>query len=146
MIEVSFLNPRGMAEGKTAGCGGEMDMDIPLEVSAKGVDGKKDTGEKTLVERPIFHDGSSDEGDKVHEVAVQPEKDPEFCWHGKGDVLPGGFGEGIQAVFNPDIGYLLATGRTESGFAAMRNFPGLGARGADKQMVTKKRRFAYEEF
>ena len=146
MIEVSFLNPRGMAEGKTAGCGGEMDMDISFEVSAKGVDGKKDTGEKTLVERPIFHDGSSDEGDKVHEVAVQPEKDPEFCWHGKGDVLPGGFGEGIQAVFNPDIGCLLATGRTKSGFTAMRNFHTPGARGADKQMVTEKRRSAYEEF
>ena len=146
MIEVSFLNPRGMAEGKTAGCGGEMDMDIPLEVSAKGVDGKKDTGEKTLFERPIFNNSCSDEGDKVHEVAVKPEKDPKFCWHGKGDVLPGGFGEGIQAVFNPDVGCLLATGRTESGFAAMRNFPGLGARGADKQMVTKKRRPANEEF
>ena len=146
MIEVSFPNPRGMAEGKTAGCGGEMDMDIPLEVSAKGVDGKKDTGEKTLFERPIFHDSCSNEGDKVHKIAVQPEKNPKFCWHGKGDVLPGGFGEGIQAVFNPDIGCLLATGRTESGFAAMRNFPGLGARGADKQMVTEKRSSVYEEF
>ena len=146
MIEVSFLNPRGMAEGKTAGCGGEMDMDIPLEVSAKGVDGKKDTGEKTLVERPIFHDGSSDEGDKVHEVAVQPEKDPEFCWHGKGDVLPGGFGEGIQAVFNPDIGGFFSTGRTESGFAAMRDLHTPGACGADKQMVTEKRSSAYEKF
>ena len=55
MIEVSFPNPRGMAGGKSTGCGGEMDMDIPLEVSAKGVDGKKDTGEKTLFERPIFN-------------------------------------------------------------------------------------------
>ena len=146
MIEVSFLNPRGMAEGKTAGCGGEMDMDIPLEVSAKGVDGKKDTGEKTLVERPIFHDGSSDEGDKVHEVAVRPEKDPEFCWHGKGDVLPGGFGEGIQAVFNPDVGGFFSTGRTESGFAAMRDLHTPGACWADKQMVTEKRSSAYEKF
>lgn len=51
-----------------------MDMDIPFEVSAKGVDGKKDTGEKTLFERPIFSDGFCDEGDKVHEVAVKPEK------------------------------------------------------------------------
>ena len=146
MIEVSFPNPRGMAGGKSTGCGGEMDMDIPLEVSAKGVDGKKDTGEKTLFERPIFNNSCSDEGDKVHEVAVQPEKDPEFCWHGKGDVLPGGFGEGIQAVFNPDVGGFFSTGRTESGFAAMRNFHTLGACWADKQMVTKKRRSAYEEF
>ena len=146
MIEVSFPNPRGMAGGKSTGCGGEMDMDIPLEVSAKGVDGKKDTGEKTLFERPIFNDGCSDEGDKVHEVAVKPEKDPEFCWHGKGDVLPGGFGEGIQAVFNPDIGGFFSTGRTESGFAAMRDLHTPGACGADKQMVTEKRSSAYEKF
>ena len=146
MIEVSFPNPRGMAEGKSTGRSGEMDMDIPLEVSAKGVDGKKDTGEKTLFERPIFNDSCSDERDKVHEVAVKPEKDPKFCWHGKGDVLPGGFGEGIQAVFNPDIGGFFSTGRTESGFAAMRDLHTPGARGADKQMVTEKRRSAYEEF
>lgn len=146
MVEVGLPDPLRMAEGKSTCCGGEMDMDISFEVSAKGVDGKKDTGEKTLFERPIFNDGCSDEGDKVHEVAVKPEKDPEFCWHGKGDVLPGSFGKGIQAVFNPDVGCLLATGRTESGFAAMRNFHTLGACWADKQMVTKKRRSAYEEF
>ena len=146
MIEVSFPNPRGMAGGKSTGCGGEMDMDISFEVSAKGVDGKKDTGEKTLSERPIFNNSCSDEGDKVHEVAVKPEKDPEFCWHGKGDVLPGGFGEGIQAVFNPDIGGFFSTGRTESGFAAMRDLHTPGACGADKQMVTEKRSSAYEKF
>ena len=142
MVEISVPDPLRMAEGKSAGCGGEMDMDIPFEVSAEGMDGKKNTREKTFFERPLLNDGCSDEGNKVHEVAIKPEKDPEFCWHGKGDVLPGGFGEGIQAVFNPDIGCLLATGRTESGFAAMRNFHTLGARGADKQMVTKKRRSA----
>ena len=146
MIEVSFPDPLGMAGGKSTSSGGEMDMDISFQVSAKGVDGKKDTGEKTLFVSPIFNNGCSDEGDKVHEVAVKPEKDPEFCWHGKGDVLPGGFGEGIQAVFNPDVSGLLATGRTKSRFAAMRDLHTLGACGADKQMVTKKRRSAYEEF
>lgn len=146
MIEVSFPNPRGMAGGKSTGRSGEMDMDISFEVSAKGVDGKKDTGEKTLSERPIFNNSCSDEGDKVHEVAVQPEKDPKFCWHGKGDVLPGGFGEGIQAVFNPDVGGFFSTGRTESGFAAMRDLHTPGACGADKQMVTEKRSSAYEKF
>ena len=146
MIEVSFPNPRGMAGGKSTGRSGEMDMDISFEVSAKGVDGKKDTGEKTLSERPIFNNSCSDEGDKVHEVAVKPEKDPKFCWHGKGDVLPGGFGEGIQAVFNPDIGGFFSTGRTESGFAAMRDLHTPGACGADKQMVTEKRSSAYEKF
>lgn len=146
MIEVRVPNPLGIAGGESTGCGGEMDMDISFEVSAKGVDGKKDTGKKPLFERPIFYNRCSDEGDKVHEGAVKPEKDPEFAWHGKGNVLPGSFGEGIQAVFNPDVGCLLATGRTESGFAAMRNFHTPGARGADKQMVTKKRRSAYEEF
>ena len=39
---------------------------------------------------------------KVHEVTVQAKKDPEFRRHSKGNMLPGGFGKGIQAVFNPD--------------------------------------------
>jgi hypothetical protein len=146
MIEISFPDPLRMAEGKPASCGGEMDMDVPFEVSAKGVDGKKDTREKPLLPRPIFNDGCGDEGDKVHEVAVKPEKDPEFCWHGKGNVLPGGFGKGVKAVFNPDVGSFFATGRTESGFAAMRDLHTLGACWADKLMVTEKRRSAYEEF
>jgi hypothetical protein len=135
-----------MAEGKSTCCGGEMDMDISFEVSAKGVDGKKDAREKTLFKRPIFNDGCSDEGNKVHEVAIKPEKDPEFCWHGKGNVLPGGFGEGIQAVFNPDVSGFFATGRTKSGFAAMRDLHTLGACWADKLVVTEKRCSAYEEF
>lgn len=146
MIEVSLPDPLRMAGGKTACCGGEMDMDISFKVSAKGMDGKKDTRKKPLFERPIFNDGCRDEGNKVHEVAVKPEKDPEFLWHGKGNVLPGGFGKSIQAVFNPDIGCLLATGRAKSGFTAMRDFHTLGACWADKQMVTEKRRSANEEF
>lgn len=146
MIEISLADPLRMAEGKSTCCGGEMDMNISFEVSAKGVDGKKDTGEKTLFESPIFNDGCSDEGDKVHEVAVKPEKDPEFPWHGKGNVLPGGFGKGVQAVFNPDVGCFLATGRTKPGFTAMRDFHTLGARWADKLMVAEERCSANEKF
>ena len=55
MVEVGIPDPLRMAEGKSTRCGGEMDMDISFEVSAKGVDGKKDTRKKTLSERPIFN-------------------------------------------------------------------------------------------
>lgn len=146
MIEVSFSNPVRMAGGKTACCGGEMDMDIFFEVSAKGVDGKKDTGDKALFECPIFNNGCSDKGEEIHKVSVKPEKDPEFLWHGKGNVLPGGFWKGIHAVFDPYISRLLATGRTKSGFTTVRDFHTPGACWADKLMVTKKRCSAYEKF
>lgn len=48
MIEVSFADPSGVARGKTPCSGREMDMDIPFEVSAKGMDSKKDTGKEAL--------------------------------------------------------------------------------------------------
>ena len=102
-------------------------MDIPFKVSAKGMDGKEDTGKKNPFERQVFNDGCSDEGDKVHEIAVKPEECPEFLWHGKGNVLPDSSGKGVKAVFNPGVGCLLATGRTKSGFTAMRDFHTLGA-------------------
>src|SRR4030065_1912886 len=78
VIEVCLANPCFIEEGKPACRGGKMDMDIPFKVSAKGVDGEKDTGKKTLFERQVFNDGCSDEGDTVHEIAVKPEKHPEF--------------------------------------------------------------------
>ena len=121
-------------------------MDIFFEVSAKGMDGKKDTGKKSFSFSPLFNDVCCYQGNKVHKVAVKPEKDPEFRRHGKGNVLPGSFGKGVKAVFNPGVGCLLATGRTKSGFTAMRDFNTLGACWTDKLMVTEKRCPAYEKF
>jgi len=146
VIEVCLANPGFIEEGKPACRGGKMDMDIPFKVSAKGVDGEKDTGKKTLFERQVFNDGCSDQGNAVHEIAVKPEKDPEFRRHGKGNVLPDGSGKGVKTVFNPGVSCLLATGRTKSGFTAMRDFHTLGACWADKVMVTEKRCPAYEKF
>ena len=125
MIEVGFANPGFVEEGKPACRGGKMDMDIPFKVSAKGVDGEKDTGKKSFSFSPIFNDGCSDEGDKVHEIAVKPEKDPEFCRHGKGNVLPGSFGKGVKAVFDPDVSGLFTARGAESGFATVWNFDAL---------------------
>jgi len=100
-------------------------VDISFQVSAKGVDGKKDTGEKAFTLSPIFNDICRYEGNTVHQVAVKPEEVPEFRGHGKGNMLPDGSGKGVKTVFNPDVGSLLATGRTKSGFAAMGDFDAL---------------------
>ena len=82
MIEVCLVNPGFIEEVRPACRGGK--MDIPFKVSAKGVDGEKDTGKKTPFECQVFNDGCSDVGNKVHEIAVKPEKDPEFRRHGSG--------------------------------------------------------------
>lgn len=68
MVEISFTDPLRMAGGKSTGCGGEMDMDIFFQVSAKGMVGKKDAGTNPLFVSPILNDSCSDEWDKVHEV------------------------------------------------------------------------------
>lgn len=146
MIEIGVADPLRVTEGKPTRCSGEMDVDISFEVSAKSMNGKKDTREKALFTRPVFNDVCSDGGNKVHDVTVQPKKDPEFRRHSKGNMLPDGLGKGIQAVFNPDVGCLFAAGRAKSGFTAMRDFHALGTRWASKQMVAEERRSANEQF
>lgn len=146
MIEIGFANPCSVEKGKPTHCGGEVNMDIPFEVSAEGMDGKKDTRKKPFLMCPIFDDGCCDKGDKVHKVTIQPEEVPEVFRQSKGNVLPGSSGKSVKTIFNPDVGSLLATGRTKSGFTAMGDFHTLGTRWADKLMVAKERRSAYEEF
>jgi hypothetical protein len=121
-------------------------MDISLHISAEGMDGKKDTGKKSFSLSPLFNDVCCYEGNEVHQVAVKPEEVPEFRRHSKGDVLPGSFGKGVQAVFNPDVGCLFTAGGAESGFATVWNFDALRAGRTDKVMVTEKRSSAYKEF
>lgn len=100
-------------------------MDVSLNISAKGMDGKKDTGKKSFSFSPFFNDVCCDEGNKVHQVAVKPEEVPEFRRHSKGDVLPGSFGKGVKAVFDPDVSSLFTARGAESGFATVWNFDAL---------------------
>ena len=85
-------------------------------------------------------------GNKVHQVAVKPEEVPEFRRHSKGDVLPGSFGKGVKAVFDPDVSSLFTARWAESGFATVWNFDALRTGRTDKVMVTEKRSSAYKEF
>ena len=48
MIEIGVADPLRVTEGKPTRCSGEMDVDISFEVSAKSMNGKKDTREKAL--------------------------------------------------------------------------------------------------
>ena len=81
-------------------------MDILFEVSAKGMNGKEDTGKKSLSFSPLFNDVCCYQGNTVHKIAVKPEECPEFRRHGKGNVLPDSFGKGVKAVFDPDVSSL----------------------------------------
>lgn len=121
-------------------------MDILFEVSAKGMDGKKDTGKKSLSFSPLFDDICCYQGNKVHKIAVKPEECPEFRRHSKGDVLPGSSGKGVKAVFDPEVSGLFTAGGAESGFATVWNFDALRAGRTDKVMVTEKRSSAHKEF
>lgn len=76
MIEIGVVDPLRVTERKPTRCGGEMDMHISFEVSAESMNGKKDTREKALFARPVFNDVCGNGGNKVHEVSVQPEKNP----------------------------------------------------------------------
>ena len=49
MIEIGVADPLRVTEGKPTRCSGEMDVDISFEVSAKSMNGKKDTREKALL-------------------------------------------------------------------------------------------------
>ena len=146
MVEVGLPDPLRLAEGKSTCCGGEMDVDIPFEVSAEGMDSQKDARPKPFFVRPIIDDGCGDEGDTIHQVTIEPEEYPEGFRHGKGNVLPDSSGKGVKAVLNPDISGLLTAGRAESGFTAMRDFSTLRADKAEKQVVAEKSRFADEQF
>ena len=102
-------------------------MDVSFEVSAKGVDGKKDAWQKSFLFlfSPIFNDVCGNQGNKVHQVAVKPEEVPEFRRHSKGDMLPGSFGKGVKAVFDPNVSGLFTARGAESGFATVWNFDAL---------------------
>lgn len=108
MIEVGFSNPLRMAGGKTACCGGEVYVDISFEVSAEGMDGKKDTREKPFLVCPIFDDRCGNKWNTVHKIPIQPEEIPEFFRHGKGNMLPGSFWQCVKTIFDPDVSSLLA--------------------------------------
>lgn len=136
MIKVRAPNPSIPSGRKTSCAGGEVNMDISFKVSAECMYGKKDAGKKPFLVCPIFNDVCGNKRDTVHKVSIQPEEGPEVFWHSKGNMLPGSFGKGVKTVFDPYVSGLFATGRTESGFAAMRDFDAFGACRANKMMVS----------
>jgi hypothetical protein len=84
--------------------------------------------------------------DLIEERSIDGKEVPEFSGHGESDVLPGGLGEGVPGGFNPVVGGFFATGRTEPGFAGVRDFFGGKTFGAGKQMKAEKRGSADQEF
>jgi hypothetical protein len=144
MMEVAVF-PSGAIGGKSTGSRGEMKMDIEFQVSAEGMESDIDAGQKALLFGQGDNEVSSEAGYFIKELSIDGEEVPEFLGHGEGDMLPGGVGQGVPGGFNPVVGGFFTTGRTESGFAGMRNFFGGEARGAGKEMKPQKSSSADEE-
>ncbi len=85
-------------------------MYVFFKISAEGMDGKIDTGEKPFPFCPIFDNGCGDKGNTVDKIPIQPKEVPEFIRHGKSNVLPGSCGKSVKTIFDPDVSSFLAAG------------------------------------
>lgn len=110
------------------------------------MEGEINTWDKPLVSGQGFDNISSDRRDFVHKIAIDPEEIPKKRGHSKGNVLPDGIREGIEAIFDPVISSFFTAGWTESGFARMRCLNGFTTGITDKEMVTEETCSTDEEF
>lgn len=99
----------------------EMNVDIAFEVTAKGMNGNEDGRGDFFGVSDGLNGSSGNKADFVEQRAIEPEEIPEFSWHGKSNMLPGGFGEGVILFVDPKFGGLFATGGTGFRLAGMRN-------------------------
>lgn len=74
MVEVGVGYPRSVIEGKTAGGGGQVDMEIAFEVSPKGVNGQEDARQEVMLSGKPFDDVGGDRWEEVKEMAIDPEE------------------------------------------------------------------------
>ena len=74
MVEVGVGNPLLVIEGKAAGGGGEVDMEIAFEVSPEGVNGQEDAGQEVMLSGKPFDDVGGERWKDVKEMAIGPEE------------------------------------------------------------------------
>lgn len=74
MVEIGVGNPLLAIEGKATGGGGEMDMEIPFEVSSEGVNGQEDAGQEVMLSGKPFDDVGGEWRKGVQEMAIRPKE------------------------------------------------------------------------
>jgi hypothetical protein len=146
MVEVGVGNPCLVIEGKAAGGGGKVEMEIAFEVPSERVNGQEDAGKEAALGSQSFDDGSGERWKSVEEVAIDPEERLQGFGKCPGDMLPDGVGEGVEGGFDPVVSGFFATGGTETGFAGMRGLDASATGGADPDMPAEERRSTDEQF
>jgi hypothetical protein len=146
VVEKAFGAPVLAILGKAADGGGQMDVEIALEMASEGMNGQENAGVEPLFARQRQDEVGRQRGDPREEVAVEPEEFPKPRGHGERDVLPSGVGQNIELGFDPFIGGLLSARGTEAGFAGMGDGLACAARGTLLDVSAQKHGFAGHHF
>jgi hypothetical protein len=94
----------------------------------------------------LLDDIGGEDRDFIKKGSVNPEENPEFAGHRKGDMLPVSLRESIKFGLNPDVGSFLAARWTKAGFAGMRSRVNVSTGKAFINMIPQKRSSAGKEF
>lgn len=131
VVEVGVGDPAVLLFGETAAGDDDVEVGIPFEIAAEGVEDREDArpvsallgeGEQGVVQ-------GLEEGVECG-FAVELNPVPQFAGQGKDEVLIGHIQEFRQGLLDPAIGGGLAAGGTEAGFAGVGNAAGEGTLGA----------------
>jgi len=89
---------------------GDVDMRVPIELTAVSVQGAEYAWLNALFTRPPDHCAGGAAEQVIEQGPVIVKERPEQVWHGKGDVLPLAVGQDVLLLSNPLLGGLHAAG------------------------------------
>ena len=112
--------PAFTVRGNAAPGHGQMNVDVPDQAAAKGVQNGEDAYDDLLFFADLQNHSGRQPGQVVEQVAVVAEQFPECIRHREGDVLPGTIRHHSSLLFDPLVGKLLPTGWAESAFTGKR--------------------------
>jgi hypothetical protein len=121
------LDPAVPVEGESPFGDEEMDVGMPPEVGAEGVDHRDDPhAHLVLLAGPLVEGGGGGLGqDGEAEPAVQDHEGTELPGHGEDQMVIGHLEEVAQGPVGPLVGGVLAAGGAEAGLAGVGDDPGL---------------------
>lgn len=77
-MEVTMLDPGVISKRETAYGSGEMEMEIPFQISAKSMDSQINARDEAALFSEFYDNGCGDKRNFVHEVAINPDDIPQF--------------------------------------------------------------------